>query len=273
MKDLLIAEGSRNEAEMAVLERIGFRFGDKGAHTSRTIMVEELTALLRACPAEATRSDYSVAVVEHNCLGKHTAATRKLTVQRMSEMYALDPGVPIFRLLRYFWNADERAHGQFALLAAMARDPLLRATAPVVLALQGGQELARQQMTDAIRANVGDRLNDDSLDKVVRNTGSSWTQSGHLLGRGRKKRVKIDPTPASTAFALLLGYLLGTRGQNLFETLFARALDREANELAFLAMDAKRLGFLDIKSSGGLTVVSFDGILNEQEKRLCYGAH
>ena len=43
--------------------------------------------------------------------------------------------------------------------------------------------------------------------------------------------------------------------------------------LTFLAMDARRLGFLEMKTAGGMTVVSFDTILTEQEKRLIHGAH
>ena len=251
----------------------GFKFGDKGAHTSRTMMLDELSMLLRFCPSSSAREDYVRALVENNCLGKHTASTRKLTLQRLSELYALDPKVPIFRLLRIFWNADDNSHPQLALLVALARDPLRRATASVVLGLQEGEEIARQRLTDALRQAAEGRLNDSTLDKVVRNTASSWTQSGHLEGRSRKKRKRIQPTPTSTAFALLLGYMLGNRARNLFETIYSRALDRDADELTFLAMDAKRLGFLDIKSAGGMTVMSFDTILNDQEKKLTYGSH
>ena len=236
-------------------------------------MLDELSSLLRQCPPGATRADYVRALVEENCLGKQTQSTRKLSLQRLTELYGVDPAVPLFRLLRVFWNADEKAHRQLALLAALARDPLLRATAPVVFGEEPGDELARQQMTDALAQAVAGRLNDATLDKVVRNTASSWTQSGHFEGRGRKRRRKVEPSPASTAFALLLSFLMGSRGTNLFETVFSRALDRDVNELTFLAMDAKRLGFLDIKSGGGLTVISFGGTLNEQEKQLSHGTH
>lgn len=274
MDDPLIAVGSRSEPEMALLDRIGFRFGDKGAHTSRTIMLAELTNLLRVRTAADTRDEYETAVVDENCLGKQTLSTRKLTLQRMSELYALDPSVPIFRLLRFFWeDSGEHVQAQLAILASLARDPLLRATAPTVLTMQRGEEIARQRLTDALRKTVDGRLNDDILDKVLRNAASSWTQSGHLAGRCRKKRTMVDPSPASTAFALVLGYLLGVRGENLFETLFARVLDRDSNELMFLAMDAKRLGFLNLKSGGGVTIISFDCILNEQEKRLTNGSY
>ena len=136
-----------------------------------------------------------------------------------------------------------------------------------------GEEIARQRFTDAIRDAVDGRLNDATLDKVVRNAASSWTQSGHFDGRSRKKRLTVVPTPASAAFALVLGYMLGLRGHNLFDSLFARTLDQDENALTFLAMDAKRLGLLDIKSGGGMTVVSFDAILTEKEKRLIHGTH
>jgi len=236
-------------------------------------MLEELSALLRTCSPKAVRADYVKALVEDNCLGKQTLSTRRLTLQRMTELYALDASVPLFRLLRVFWYADEKAHAQLALLVSTARDPLLRATAPVVLSMSVGEEIARQRFTDTIREAVEGRLNDATLDKVVRNAASSWTQSGHFDGRSRKKRRQVEPVPVSAAFALALGYMLGLRGHALFDSLFARVLDRDENALTFLVMDAKRLGLLDIKSGGGMTVVSFDAILTEKEKRLIHGAH
>lgn len=272
-QDLLIVTGQPNDKTKAIWEALGFRFGDKGTHTSRTMMLEELTVLLRVCSPAAQRAEYAKGVLEDNCLGKDTSSTRRLSLQRLSELYALDAVVPIFRLMRQFWYADEKAHAHLALLVAIARDPLLRATVPVILGMTPGEEMARQRLTDAIRDAVAGRLNDETLDKVVRNVGSSWTQSGHLEGRSRKKRKQLEPTAVSAAFALALGYMLGLRGHSLFDNPFARVLDRDENALTFLAMDAKRLGLLDIKSGGGMTVVSFDAILTEQEKRLIHGAH
>lgn len=268
-----IFAGSQQTNARPEWEELGFKFGDKGAHTSRTIMLDELSTLLRVRGATSKRGDYVKALVDDNCLGKKTLSTRRLTLQRLSELYALDAAVPLFRLLRQFWYLEERAHSQLALLAAIARDPLLRATSAVVLAMSPGEEIARQRFTDAIEEAADGRLNDSILDKVVRNTGSSWTQSGHFEGRSRKRRKRLEPTPVSAAFALALGYMLGLRGHALFESLFARVLDRDENALTFLAMDAKRLGLLDIKSGGGMTVVSFDAILTERERKLLYGTH
>lgn len=253
------------------LERFGFRFGEKGTHTSRTIMVPELTTLLRRCPVSATRADYTTEVMEHNCLGKQTASTRFLTNQRLGELYGLDPSVPLFRVMRHLWDIDEKGRHLLALLAAICRDPLLRVTGPVIIRMKHGEELARQQITDALRDSVGDRLNDDSLDKVVRNTSASWTQSGHLSGRSRKTRERAITTPAVTTFALLLTYMTGVRGMPAFESFIARLLDASPDELIHFAMDAKRLGLLDIKQSGGIITLSFDLLLTDVERKLLFG--
>lgn len=60
----------------------GFRSGDRGTHTSRTIMLDELSQLLDAVPGDVCRQDYVDAVTHDNCLGKRTAATRQLSLQR-----------------------------------------------------------------------------------------------------------------------------------------------------------------------------------------------
>ncbi|MBW1706863.1 MAG: hypothetical protein JRJ86_17165 [Deltaproteobacteria bacterium] len=137
--------------------------------------------------------------------------------------------------------------------------------------MRPGEELVRQKITEALSKSVENRFNENTLDKVVRNTSSSWTQSGHLTGRGRKYRQKVNPTPIVTAYALLMGYILGARGSGLFNTLWAKVLDTPAEELVSLATDAKRLGFLDLSQAGGVVEVSFTRILTEDERQLIHG--
>ena len=59
---------------------LGFKAGSSGAHSARTMMLADLTALLSNAPAEAKRDDFNNSIVEENCLGKHTASTRKLSL-------------------------------------------------------------------------------------------------------------------------------------------------------------------------------------------------
>ncbi len=251
-----------------VLSELGFRFGDKGAHTSRTIMTAEIGQLIEACPEDTQKREYANAIEDGNILGKSTASTRHLTFQRLSEIYGLDPSISIFRHFRAFWKLENKAGPILAVIIALARDPLLRATARPVLETHTGQDVSKQDVKNSLDKDSRDRLNPDSLDKVLRNALSSWTQSGHLTGRSRKIRTRSRASPVSTVFALLLGYFLGLRGPSLFDSLFARTLDLPASELMRLAVEANGMGLVFFKQLGGIFEVSFDGILTSREKEL-----
>lgn len=263
--------GTEYQAKLATLT--GFRTGEKGTHSSRTMMLNEISLLLEHCAHESTREEYARAIVEDNCLEKQTVSNRRLSLQRMSELYALDTSVLLFRVFRSLWEIGKEGRPQLALLCSLARDPLLRVTAPIIIGMKNGDELARQQLTDALGEALDGRLNDSSLDKVVRNTSASWTQSGHLAGRGRKTRCTVKPTPASVAYALLLGYILGSRSSRLFETFWTKIFDVPPGELPFYAMDAKRYGLLDMNEAGGIMEISFTRLLTEDERQLIHGAH
>jgi len=230
----------------------GFRFGEKGTHTSRTMMLAELTELLAAVPANATREEYAEAIIKDNILGKQTTSTRRLTNQRLGELYGLSLTLPLFRVLRRLWDIDKPGRPLIALLCAVARDPLLRATSNAVLPMPIGSELLRSAMTSAIRESVGERLNDSILDKVARNAGSSWAQSGHLEGRVRKIRQEVRPTPGAAAFAMWFGSLYGLAGESLLRGPWARMLDQSPVELLDLTLRAKQLGLLNANSGGGV---------------------
>ena len=251
----------------------GFRSGERGTHTSRTIMLDELSQLLASVPPVANSKDYADAVKLDNCLGKRTAANRTISLQHLKELYGLDPRLILFRVFKDLWNRYESSRPVLALLLALARDPLFQATATSVLKTPYGDEFSRQPMKDALSDVTGDRLNQETLDKVVRNAASSWTQSGHLRGRGRKVRERVRATAPATAYALLLGFATGRRGPLLFEAPWCAVLDASNDETVELALDAKRLGLLDLKQSGSMIDVSFLAMLTGTERTLTHGAH
>ena len=250
---MLLFRVSQDAREATV--RAGFRFGDKGTHTSRTIMLAELAELLAAVGPEAAEKDYAVAIVEENVLGKATIATRRSTGQRLRELYALDPRVPIFRVLRQLWRIDAPARPLLAMLCALARDPLLRSTAAAVLTLPVGAELVRSHFLGDIRQAVDRRLNEAVLDKVARNAASSWAQSGHLHGRMRKIRARVEPTPGGLALALWLGMLEGFAGRALLDSSWTRVLDGTGPELLPVALQAKQLGLIHARVGGDVVEI------------------
>ena len=244
----------------------GFRTGRRGTHTSRTIMLDELAELLAAVPSDACRREYADAIVAGNCLGKRTTATRKASFQRLAELYGLDPHLILFRALRHLWDNDEAAQPMLALLLALARDPLLRASARAVLATPVGHEFARQAMKDDLAATVEGRLSPTTLDTAVRNASSSWTQSGHLQGRSRKTRQRPRATPAATAYALLIGSAVGYGGRPLFDSPWAVVLDADVNQFLERVLNAKMFGFLEFKYVGEIMDVSFPALVTDKER-------
>ena len=251
----------------------GFRFGEKGTHSSRTMMLEELRLLLSAALGAMDKSEYARAVLEDNCLGKRTLSTRKLSLQRLSELYGLDSKILYFKILRDLWNISDANQPLLALLLSLTRDPLLRVSATSVLETPIGKEFARQSMTDALTEETEGRFNESTLDKIVRNASSTWTQSGHLEGRARKFRTKVHATPVVCAFALFIADSLGLRGQGLFDSPWGKVLDLDSADFRELADDAKRMGFLNIKSIGTIIDVSFPQFLEGKNRGFIHGTY
>lgn len=245
-------------APPSAAEKLGFRFGAKGTHASRTLMLSELEAVLAAAPGPVDRAAYAAAIIEDNCLEKPTTSTRRISNQRLGELYALDPFVVLFRVLRSLWSVDPRARPLLAALTALARDPLLMASGGPVLSQPAGVEIQRAPIRDALRKLVGERMNDDTLDKVVRNVSSSWTQTGHLTGRTFKFRQRVSAPPTAVAFALWLGNVAGFRGEELLTTGWIAALDCTATSARGLALEAKRLGLIDLRTAGDVVEFGLD---------------
>lgn len=238
------------------LRGAGFRFGDRGTQSSRNTMLGELSELLGALPPDARREDYVDAVVAENVLGKPTLAARRSTRQRLSELYGLDPSLAVFRTLRRLWDADPPGRRLLATLCALARDPLLRSTAPPVLALAEGEGLDRAAFTAHLRDATGARFNDAVLAKVAKNAASSWRLSGHLAGStGRWTRRAVRPTFGAAAFALWLGQAEGLAGLPLLACRWALALDSPGGAMLQWVKEAGRRGLIHVRAAGDVVEI------------------
>src|SRR5271163_953113 len=111
----------------------GFRNDPLGTHTSRTMMLREATALFAATDAQTSYEAMRQLVIEDNIALKDTLSTRKETFRRLSELYGLRSDILLYRALRDLWDANPVEQPLLAILCALARDPLLRVTAPFVL--------------------------------------------------------------------------------------------------------------------------------------------
>jgi hypothetical protein len=250
-----------------VSEKAGFRLASGGVHTSRTMMLDELRSTLASVPVSADHSTYLSAIIEDNCARKSTAATRKLTASRLSDLYALDNKVPMFRALRSLWDVSTEGQPLLALLIALSRDPRLLMTAPVIIAIHEGSELHREPMTATLRAADGGRLSPSILDKVVRNAASSWSQAGHLVGRTFKKRYRVDATPAVASLAAYLAWHAGLRGTEIFRSGWFQVIDASPTKARALLLEAKQIGLIDLRIAGDVITMSFERIDGLSERK------
>lgn len=242
----------------------GFTVEGLGAHSSRTMMLAELRLLLEACPPTTDRAGYRLAILDDNALLKRTIATRKESFRRLRELYGLTTTLTIFRALRDLWDHEPAAQPMIALLCATARDPMLRASAKVILTTPAGDLVSPYMIADAVDERYPGRLNKTTLANIGRHAASSWTQSGHLRGRTHKVRVQAQSHPTSVAYALLLGYLCGARGEALFQTPWALLLDAPPHILHEQAFRASKQGWLEYRQAGGVTDVGFAYLLREE---------
>jgi hypothetical protein len=248
-------------------ESLGFREGTSSVHTSRTIMLNELSLVLEHVGPNAKADEYVASILEQNVLGKPTQTTRKRTAQRLVELYALDPTRPVFRLLRQFWSADALARPLLAYLTAAARDPLLRESTPFVVAMPVGAGVTPTQISQHLSEKYPKRFQASTGLATAQRLASSWSQAGYLIGKVNKKRTRPVVTPVVVTFALLLGYLCGLRGKMLLDTVWTRMLDRPPAEIADLAVEASRRGWMNYKAAGSVVEITFPDLLTPHEEK------
>ncbi len=251
----------------------GFKRGVGGAHTARTMMLADLSILLAAAPKQAKREDFNRLIVEENLLGKRTTSNRWLTARHLNDLYALDPGVAVFRLLRFFWEADAPSRPMLALLCAQARDALLRLSSRKVLETKPGETLTSEDFQDFVNRELPGRFSESMTRSLAQNVAASWAQAGFFKGKVNKVRTRPVVTPAVAAYALALGYLCGLHGQLLIESDWARLLDVQRDQVIRLAQEASKRGWLDFKGAGNVFEINFRQLLTPAEIKESHGAN
>ena len=226
------------------------------------MMLSELTLLLAASEPDSDFAILRSLIIEENVLLKRTSSNRAEALRRLRSLYGLDTRIVVWRVLRELWIAADEDRPLLALLCALGRDALLRATATPVFEQPIEATVTPQMMEAAVSERFPERYSRSMLASVGRNTISSWTQSGHLesrhiSGKDVKYRIRVQAGVAAGAYALFLGYLSGVQGVLLFDTIFARALDAPPNVMDSLAFAASQRGWLEYRRLGNVAEISF----------------
>jgi len=251
------------------LSQFGFIKNNGGAHTARTMMLDELTALLSYVgDTNASKLEYFAAIESENCLAKPSGKSRMLTGRHLVALYTLDPEGTLFRALLYFWQRDENSRPLLALICSYARDEVLRDSAQLILDTPVGEQVSREQMETLFAKKYSERFSPATLKSVAQNVNGTWTRSGHLHGRSKKLRSKPSVSAGAVAYALFSAYLCGFRGINLFSNEYLKLLDCSRERAFELAEEASRRGWIVFKGIGDVVEVQFPQLLTAAEKEL-----
>lgn len=237
------------------------------ASVSRTIMVPELMLLLDAVDQAAPYDAYLHAAIAENALLKPSLDSRRKSIACLRDRYALDPKTPLFRALRRLAAFEPEALPQLALLTAAARDPLLRATFPLLIERPVGAEVTTADFAHAIGAALPDRFSPITLKAAAERMRASWKQSGHLAGP-TQRRLRAQPpiSPASIALGLLIGDACGLGGESLLGSQWIAIQGATPSAARAYAQTAAKRGWIELRDAGGVLDVTFRTLLAPENR-------
>lgn len=247
--------------------RLGFVDGEHGAHSHATLMVRDLEVIFQATVPSSALADYARLVVVENVLGKRTTAARKHTLNNLMNLYALDPRVPVFRIFRELWHREASGHPILALMCAVARDPLLRDSAQVVLDLPPGQTLSSGTLATSIKRQMAPA----TVNAIGTRMLSTWAQAGFLNSPRRRMRVHPHATPGAATYALALSFMEGSRGSLLLTTSWTRLLDRSSDEVLNLVRQAAQHRWIGYRAAGDVMDLRVEAWFTNEERGWCDG--
>jgi hypothetical protein len=221
------------------------------------MMLSELGAVLANVAQGSDTAEYREAILQKNVLGKTTDSTRRESLRRLRELYALNEATPIFGLLRELEAIDPTSLALLALQVAWARDPLLRATSQPIVDASEGERVETARLAQALEAVYPNQYSEQSRNQTARHAASSWTQSGHLAGRLKKIRQRIKPTVVAVTMAFFLGDIAGYHGAAAFSNPWCGLLDLNADRAKAVGFDAHRAGLLNLRAVGEVVELSF----------------
>ena len=240
-------------AEDCKLSSFGMKLSGGGAHQSKTMMFRELEALISA--GASTPEEFRSAAIDENVIGKATSNTRRLTFKHLASLYGLLDQPPLTKALLKMWPSDVQGRRLQALLIALARDPILRETAPTIMSGSVGQSLQYPWLQDALLATFPERFSQKTLRSLAQNCASSWTQCGHLKGAVKKLRQRVTPTPATVAFAALIATACGFGGPAILSSGWMRVLDLGPEQALDALRRAEAIGLAHVRSAGDVTEI------------------
>jgi len=233
---------------------------DKTVHTGRTIMFKELQKVMN----HGLDNDDYVEAIKQNVFNKATKSGVSFTSQFLQRLYDFDVTLPTFKAFKYFWhNAGERDKPLLAIIYSIGNDYQLRNSIPVI----NNTEIGRKVTVESIESNIENlypkKYTANTLRSMAQNIASSWKQAGFITGKVKNIRTQPEINYMVVAFAFLLAYLNGIRGDFILKSDYVKALSLDERMIRSLAIEAGKRDLLQYQFAGNVTSLTFNNLLQK----------
>ncbi len=232
----------------------------KTIHTSRTLMFSELAKVMD----HALQDDRYLESIQENVINKRTKSNQEKTFRYLTQLYGFDTEAPAFKCFKYFWQQVENQDKPLlAVLYAINRDYLLTESIPLIISTPIGEKVSIEKLIESLDHQHPNRFSVNTSRSIAQNIASSWKQAGYITGKVKNIRTQVLPSYQIIAFALVLAYLNGERGEYLMKSKWVSALGINETLIRDLAYEAAKRDLLHYQFAGAVTTVSFQNLFNK----------
>lgn len=231
-------------------------------HTARTLMFEELSKVMDFSIEKDNYQDS----MSNNVFGKKSDDGIKKTTNYLTQLYSFDLNNSSFKTLKYFWqNTDANEKPILAILFALQKDYLLTESISVVAESKLLGKVDIEEIEANIEKHHPKRFTKNTLRSVAQNIASSWKQSGFITGKVKNIRTQPKISYNCVAFAFIMAYLNGLRGDFIISSKWVKALCLNENQLRELAIEASKRGLIHYQFSGNVTSITCNELFKKLE--------
>ncbi len=229
-------------------------------HTSRTIMFSELSQVMNRGMDTVDFNN----ILQLNVANKLSNSNLIKTNRYLKQLYQLDISDLTFRCFQHYWKlSDDNSKPVLSLLFAINNDTLLRESVDLVVASPLKEKIHIEKFDENIENFHPGRYSANTRRSAAQNIASSWKQAGYIEGKVKSIRIEPGQTYQTVAFAFLLSYLNGERGDFILTSKVVKALAIENEKVRDLIRQAATHDLVQYQQGGNVTVISFENQLNQ----------
>ena len=212
----------------------------------------------------AISDDSYLQALENNVTGKKSADGMKQTARFLKIIYGFDKTNAAFKIFKHFWlSIDLKEKELITFLFALNNDYLLSESISVIVNTKIGEKTTVESFEENIEKYYPNKYSTITRHSIGKNLASSWKQIGFITGKVKNTRSQPEISYNLVAFAFIMAYLNGLRGDFIISSKWVKALCLNENQLREFAIEASKRGLVHYQFSGNVTAITCNELFNK----------